>query len=694
MSSRLTTVLTLLIYCTVIYACNGGSQATTVSITTRPQSVAAGAQMPFSATFTQNSQTQSLGIGWELAPYTGAVGTLSQPASTGSNISTVTYTAPATPPTPNSVTIIAYSISNRNALDSVTFTITGSALPSIQTTALPAGTVGMAYPSTTLLAIGGTAPYTWNITSGLLPTGMTFSGGALSGTPGSAGTFPITFQVTDSNNSSVQAILMLTVSFPTSGTCGSPLGSEAELSGQYAFLLRGFDNNGPTAIVGSFTADGTGQITGGQEDVNTNGGFSSSNESFISSSSNFTLDSYNRGCLTVTTTLGTFEYRFSAVLDNSGSADHGYLISFDSSGARVSGTFQKQDATAFSVNQISGNYAFGVASTLSKGRYAAVGSFAASAGVLSAGAIDMNITGNVDGGGLPVTGAPTVYPTTPIPFTGTYTVASSGRGTLVLTLQDQSINGVFYVVSASQLYLIRSDPQSSSVTPLFAGRVLQQSGAPYSNASLSGTDVRYFGATSTSGTGAKESLGLLTITAPGSFSYSDNYNDGNNVNSDSGSGSYTVDPSSGRVNLSADLSFAPVCYLSAPNQAFCIGTDTLTSSGEILPQTAGPFESSSISGDFVLGTMQHPSLNGNLQSGASAITSSGNLTTLTDQNAMGSILTLGTVNYFTYYVIYNGTGALQPLVGSGNNILYVVSPQLWLAVDGVGTDPTLTFYEQ
>src|ERR1700687_2856210 len=44
--------------------------------------------------------------------------------------------------------------------------------------------INSAYPQTTFAASNGTAPYTWTITSGALPTGMNLSSaGVLSGTP-------------------------------------------------------------------------------------------------------------------------------------------------------------------------------------------------------------------------------------------------------------------------------------------------------------------------------------------------------------------------------------------------------------------------------------------------------------------------------------------------------------------------------
>ena len=71
---------------------------------------------------------------------------------------------------------------------------------SITTSSLPSGTQNVAY-STTLAATGGKTSYTWSITSGSLPTGVTLtaSSGLISGTPTQSGTFPITVQVKDSS---------------------------------------------------------------------------------------------------------------------------------------------------------------------------------------------------------------------------------------------------------------------------------------------------------------------------------------------------------------------------------------------------------------------------------------------------------------------------------------------------------------
>lgn len=65
--------------------------------------------------------------------------------------------------------------------------------------ALPDGSVGTGY-SQSFTAAGGTSPYTYARTSGTLPTGLTLSGGTLSGTPSAAGTFNFDITATDGSS--------------------------------------------------------------------------------------------------------------------------------------------------------------------------------------------------------------------------------------------------------------------------------------------------------------------------------------------------------------------------------------------------------------------------------------------------------------------------------------------------------------
>ncbi|RYU72992.1 Ig domain-containing protein, partial [Hymenobacter persicinus] len=64
---------------------------------------------------------------------------------------------------------------------------------------LPSGTQNVAY-SVTLTASGGSAPYTYAVTSGALPTGLALSAsGTISGTPTTNGPFNFTVTATDNS---------------------------------------------------------------------------------------------------------------------------------------------------------------------------------------------------------------------------------------------------------------------------------------------------------------------------------------------------------------------------------------------------------------------------------------------------------------------------------------------------------------
>jgi hypothetical protein len=116
-----------------------------------------------------------------------------------------------------------------------------SAPLSITTTSLPGGTVNTAY-STTVSATGGVASYSWSVSSGALPTGISLSSaGVVSGTPSVSGTFNVILGVHDSQGTSTTAnfsitiaaapALQITTTTLPNGTEGSPYDATVSATG-------------------------------------------------------------------------------------------------------------------------------------------------------------------------------------------------------------------------------------------------------------------------------------------------------------------------------------------------------------------------------------------------------------------------------------------------------------------------------
>jgi subtilisin family serine protease len=96
-------------------------------------------------------------------------------------------------------------------IDSLVVPPPPSSTPAITTSSLPNGTKNVAY-NATLGATGGVTPYSWSVTAGSLPTGLTLgSTGTIGGTPSAAGTFGFTVTVTDSASPQVTATKDLSI---------------------------------------------------------------------------------------------------------------------------------------------------------------------------------------------------------------------------------------------------------------------------------------------------------------------------------------------------------------------------------------------------------------------------------------------------------------------------------------------------
>ncbi len=93
----------------------------------------------------------------------------------------------------------------------------------IDCTPLPDGTECVTYSAHTPNAQGGTEPFTWEITAGSLPPGLSMaSDGAITGTPIEVGTFAFTVQTTDTSETALTATQDLSITIAPDCTTPTP----------------------------------------------------------------------------------------------------------------------------------------------------------------------------------------------------------------------------------------------------------------------------------------------------------------------------------------------------------------------------------------------------------------------------------------------------------------------------------------
>ena len=211
-----------------------------ISVTPANPTINTGATQQFTATGTySNGSTQSITsqVTW---------------ASSSTPVATIIASGLATGASAGATTITA-------ALSGVTgsTTLTVQAAPlAITTDSLPNGTLNVAY-SATLAASGGTLPYTWSISVGSLPPGLSLnsSSGVIGGTPAATGSYSFTAQVSDAGNAhTATKSLSITVAAASSSVTIWPSTAAP------AVVDQGPDN--PVQLGVKFYSDVGGAITG------------------------------------------------------------------------------------------------------------------------------------------------------------------------------------------------------------------------------------------------------------------------------------------------------------------------------------------------------------------------------------------------------------------------------------------------
>jgi hypothetical protein len=492
----------------------------------------------------------------------------------------------------------------------------------ISTTNLPGAVVNTAY-SETFQASGGSGHYSWSVITnlaGLTGDGLTFTTvGVLSGTPTTAEQIPFTVQVTDtSTNNTSSAPYTLIVNSAVAAQCTHNGSGNALLHGSYAFILTGFDPNGNFYDqIGNFTADGAGNISAGNGDANSTASSFSTEQQYTFTGTYSIGSTDNRGIMNVTNTNtgntglpSSSVFCFVADGVSSGVATSGRIIEADGSGYIQTGSFQAQSSTSYSAATLSGGYAFGV-------QGANDGNTPASRSNI-VGQITFNGSGGVSGGQVdtasysPTAASTTYHSAVSILSSGSsYTVASGGRGTMTLNVNGQSVPMIFYVVGSGSKLMLLSQSSTGSL-PLFAGEADQQTVTSFTTTNAAGSGIFYaVGATYLGGTGSstiygdKGQVGQLTFSSSGTATFLVDVNSAGTVTTASGfsSASYTVS-SLGYVQLPGAGSQQPNFYLYAPGAGFGLDSSNSANFFVLSPQTgAGAYTTSSVSGNFGIGTV-------------------------------------------------------------------------------------------
>ena len=394
---------------------------------------------------------------------------------------------------------------------------------------------------------------------------------------------------------------------PTPTPTPTPQGSYslASLNGTYAFTMSGTDNTRGLSIsrIGSFHADGQGNITMAIEDVNDSGSFSTFNFT-AAPASKYTMSSDGKGVLTLSHPDAANPsvadiFTFSIVLNSTSS---GLLIETDGS-STMSGNFRLQNissafATAYAFD-FTGVDLGNQTSTSFIGQFTTNGVSGVTGGQM-----------DVDDGAAP-SGAITLQPGT-IKLDAT-NFSNFGRGTLTLntTLNSRVLNlsYVFYVVDGSHLVLVENDTVAAA-----SGLATAQAAVPTTTQAFPGSFVFAVGgaAISQGVFGGLVRAGRYTADANGNItnlSVDEDFSGGINTFPKSGGFSnvtYTIDAGgSGRgtlnfMDVTRNQTFQYVFYMATPTQGF-IQDDSanVVADGSISVQS-GTFTAASMAGSYAI----------------------------------------------------------------------------------------------
>jgi hypothetical protein len=333
---------------------------------------------------------------------------------------------------------------------------------------------------------------------------------------------------------------------PPSGQFGN-----SNLNGTYVFAVSGADSNGDAySMAGTFSANGSGGITGGTLDLNDPAEISSPGfvaDATINSNSTYSVTADGRAQTQIGTNISGLQ---TLTFDLALSSTSGGLVTEADNFGTGTGTIDIQTATSVTA----GPYAFSFSGAVGTGTLGAVGNFTVAAGgaISPAGLADFNDN------------AAAAYPAQTL--TGTVAASSSGPATTLSTSLYPSLTFDVFPISSTHLKFIEMDTiallsgdafsQSTATMPTgtlpFTLLGTTSSGAPFAAGGFMVTD----GSGDIASGSSEDFNDAGTLSPSGSVSFTGSYTAGgtgrytlDNFSSFTGGSTYAAYPSSGGVLL-------------------------------------------------------------------------------------------------------------------------------------------------
>lgn len=524
--------------------------------------------------FSATVNSPDTGIIWQVNGVTGGNSTVGTISTSG------LYTAPAEVPDPATVTISALAHADQTAYATKEVTIT-----------LPQPIIVEISPRDQTVGTGATLQFSANVlhtsdTAVKWQVNGVDGGNATVGTISSAGLFTAPDAVPTPARVTITAISHAN-SAASDSTFVTIVGlHNSLLNGAYTFEISGPDANGQmVAMIGVLAFDGQGRLTG----IMDTNSIAAANPMTAEFTGSYTIGQQNVGRMTIDMVP---PLTLSFTINEAGT--DAKLIEWDTRGTRFSGLLQKQIASDLALDHFAGDYAFSCSGNLMGGeRMAAIGRFhSAGNGTITDGAFDTKEVGEVAVSLAGLTGSVTM------------THPTYGRGLFAMTQSGASlIHFAYYMTNANDIFFLSFDPVPAD-NPVLVGRLLRQTGGPFSNASLDGPSVVGLagnGADYPSNTSllvgqwhANSSTHMVTGTQ-------DLITDGAVTQNQSLSASYSIE-SNGRGTFSGSTMFADVFYMIAKNKAFLLqawGQEVMLGIAE--PQQVTTFNDTLFSGKYRIG---------------------------------------------------------------------------------------------